>query len=143
MKEKLDVCMASCVEGEGGRVRLTGLQGASPFLLNFLSSAHIFINSQVINPWITPCVCSLFPIGTDAEMWSLYSGAKSNLRDGASGEVEKDRDAHSDLPCGPPQKDLTRGRNGKDLARERLAPPRTVWAQGPAKGSPRLDRAGR
>ena len=89
MKEKLDVCMASCVEGEGGRVRLNGLQGASPFLLNLLSSAHIFINSQVINPWITPCVCSLFPIGTDAEMWSLYSGAKSNLRDRVLGEVEK------------------------------------------------------
>ena len=26
-------------------------------------------------------MCNLFPIGTDAEMWSLYSGAKSNLRD--------------------------------------------------------------
>ena len=26
-------------------------------------------------------MCNLFSIGTDAEMWSLYSGAKSNLRD--------------------------------------------------------------
>ena len=43
-------------------------------------------------------MCNLFPIGTDAEMWSLYSGAKSNLRDrilvkgfpgGASGKKKK------------------------------------------------------
>ena len=26
-------------------------------------------------------MCPLFPTGTEAEMWSLYSGAKSNLRD--------------------------------------------------------------